>query len=905
MHKLNSYTRIHLIKTLSCLMMLGGMKISAQSYIVSQTGTYNIEIDNPTPFDAFGDEIAQIPIGFNFTFFGNTYSDCYVGGDGFVTFSNDAATYCCGQALPDANLPNNLIAVAWSNMDFVSTTYEIFGTAPYRRLVMTFDLANPCSETYYGQVKLFETTNVIEIHTQEWNQNQCQGWTATQGLENIDGTEAIPVAGRNYNDTWHVNNGDQDFVSFTPTIIQGLNYTLSQTGTYNIEIDNPTYFDAYGDNVTQIPIGFNFNFFGVPYTDCFVGGDGLVTFTDDPGSGWCCGQNIPDVNAPNNLIAAAWTNMDFTSTSYEIFGTAPYRRLVITLDRSNPCDSSYYGQVKLFETTNVIEIHTLHWWGGDCTGYLATQGLENADGTEAIIVPGRNNNSTWNIHDGDNDFVSFTPPAAPVNVVYQVSQPNNYNLEFGSPQDDTLFDDELRSVPLGFDFDFFGNTYSTCYLAQNGFLSFGDSGGGCCEGQNIPNPAGPNNLIAPGWINATNDDCCSQGQGYVIFSHETIGTAPDRRFVAYFLIPETSGQYYRGEVKLYEGSNVIEIHTDHWAQYNLPDFNATQGIENAAGTQAYYLAGRNANKDWSVVSGSNDVVRFTPTIVLTSADAGISSIKTESFCVGPQMMQASVKNFSAAQLDSVDVNWEWEGVPQTPIHLVATIPTGEDTLINLGLQTLTTGNDYLLKAWTSNPNGNTDTNASNDTLTASIHSGMVGTYTIGGSNPNYSTFAAAVTDLVNIGLCDTVIMNVRPGTYIEHIVIPEIKGITGKQVIFRAENGDSSSVILQYNATVSNANYVIRFDSAHDVVFDKMTIKALGTVYARVIEFKQFNHDNLISHCALYGRNAVVSTNLTACIYSDTYGQRNAFAHNTINNGSFGFYHMYDGAGGGTNLPPE
>ncbi len=905
MHKLNCYTRIHLIKILSCLIMLGSMKISAQSYTVSQTGTYNIEIVDPTYFDAYGDEITQIPIGFNFTFFGNTYSDCYVGGDGFVTFSSDAATYCCGQELPDPNLPNNLIAAAWSNMDFVSTHYEVFGTAPYRRLVITFDLGNPCDETYYGQVKLFETTNVIEIHTQEWNQNQCQGWTATQGLENIDGTEAIPVAGRNYNDTWHVNNGDEDFVSFTPTGSQGQTYILSQTGTYNIEIDNPTYFDTYGDDVMQIPIGFNFNFFDVPYTDCFVGGDGFVTFTNDAGSGWCCGQYIPDVNAPNNLIAAAWTNMDYTSTSYEIFGTAPYRRLVITLDQSNPCDSSYYGQIKLFETTNVIEIHTLHWWGGDCMGYLATQGLENADGTEAIIVPGRNNNSTWNIHDADNDFVSFTPSAAPGNVVYEVSQPNNYNLEFESPQDDTLFDNELRSVPLGFNFDFFGITYSSCYLAQNGFLSFGDSGSGCCEGQSIPDLAGPNNLIAAGWINATNDYCCSQGQGYVIFSHETIGTAPDRRFVAYFLIPEPSSEYYTGEIKLYEGSNIIEIHTYQWAAYHPTDYNATQGIENAAGTQAYYLAGRNANKDWSVVPGSNDVVRFTPMIVLLSKDAGISSIRTESFCTGPQMMQASVRNFSDVQLDSVDVDWEWEGVPQTPVHLIATIPAGQDTLINLGLQTLTTGNDYFLKAWTSNPNGNTDTNATNDTLTASIHSGMVGTYTIGGSSPDYATFADALIDLVNIGICDTVTMNVRPGTYAEQLIVPHIPGAAEKQVIFRAENGDSSSVILQFNATAANANYVIRFDSAHDVTFEHMTLNALGTSFARIIELKNYSHRNTIQHCALNGRNASVSTTAFACIYSDSYDHHNTFYKNTLKNGSFGFYHLYDPFTGSGSQYPE
>ncbi len=509
-----------------------------QSYTLSQTGTYNLEFDSPIDFDLEQDAVTEIPIGFNFTFFGNSYSSCFVGGDGFITFGSDPGYgYCCGQELPDPDPVNNLIAVAWSNMDYTSGTYEVFGTAPFRRLVITFDLANPCDEAYYGQVKLFETTNVIEIHTEEWDQNQCQGWTATQGLENIDGTVAITVPGRNYDDTWHVNYGDDDFVSFTPVASTGVAYAVTHDGTYNIEINDPTYVYFNEDDSYQIPIGFNFDFFGQTYTDCWVGSDGFVAFGDYPGGG-CCGQDIPDSDPLNNLIAVAWTNMDSHSIHYELFGDAPYRRLVITFDLRDVCDLTYYGQVKLYETTNQIELHTQEWSEGDTPCNNTTQGLENQDGTEAYYWAGRNFNTDWTVSQDDEDVVTFTPFTMPANFVYVVDRPNDYNLEFESPIDVTVTTDSAVNVPIGFDFDFFGTTYSNCYLYFRGFLSFSPTTDGCCEGGSIPDPAGPNNIIAPGWIAATNDECCYNGYGYNNFSYETIGTAPDRRFVAYFLLPE-------------------------------------------------------------------------------------------------------------------------------------------------------------------------------------------------------------------------------------------------------------------------------------------------------------------------------------------------------------------------------
>ncbi len=75
---------------------------------------------------------------------------------------------------------------------------------------------------------------------------------------------------------------------------------------------------------------------------------------------------------------------------------------------------------------------------------------------------------------------------------------------------------------------------------------------------------------------------------------------------------------------------------------------------------------------------------------------------------------------------------------------------------------------------------------------------LSGPYTIGGAGPSYSTIQAAVTDLQAVGVSGAVVFNIRAGTYNEKILLGG--NITGSSAIntitFKAENGDSSSVII-------------------------------------------------------------------------------------------------------------
>ncbi|AXG68305.1 HYR domain protein [Kordia sp. SMS9] len=211
------------------IMMNGSVSITAEDFIdsdplasdytVDQTGTFNREdiSTTGTVVSLFDDEVSSaLPIGFEFAFYGNLYNNFHISSNGFITFTaiNDNGFYE-GQFLPDVNDPNNLIAFDWDDYDPESggtIRYETIGTAPNRILIMDFDDVAHIDDDTQGtttQVKLFETSNRIEIHATSISD---LGYDKTQGLENIDGTAAIIVPGRNASQWFAAN----DVVAFIP-----------------------------------------------------------------------------------------------------------------------------------------------------------------------------------------------------------------------------------------------------------------------------------------------------------------------------------------------------------------------------------------------------------------------------------------------------------------------------------------------------------------------------------------------------------------------------------------------------------------------------------------------------------------------------------------------------------------
>ena len=146
-------------------------------------------------------------------------------------------------------------------------------------------------------------------------------------------------------------------------------------------------------------------------------------------------------------------------------------------------------------------------------------------------------------------------------------------------------DDNYSSVfNIGFNFTFFGNTYTQFYATTNGLIYFG--GGGYYEYSNtsIPNSSTPNNAIYAFW-----DDLYSYDDSQLVL-YRTIGDVGSRELIVQW----TNYGYFNSDLPmgtfqaiLYEGSNNIRLQyrqlltaTRSYGQ------SATIGVENSSGTAA-------------------------------------------------------------------------------------------------------------------------------------------------------------------------------------------------------------------------------------------------------------------------------------------------------------------------------
>jgi gliding motility-associated-like protein len=163
------------------------------------------------------------------------------------------------------------------------------------------------------------------------------------------------------------------------------------------------------------------------------------------------------------------------------------------------------------------------------------------------------------------------------------------------------------ALPVGFDFNFYCNSFDTFYIHTNGFISFDpiSATAGLLTGATLPSAFDPNNIIALGW----GDLDLSTGNGSV--NYYITGTTPNRQLVVNFNQVQVffGGDSITTQAILNESDNSIEIHI---ASNTLPF--STIGIENGAGTLAHYHASLNATQGQATGPTTNIAYRFSPKV---------------------------------------------------------------------------------------------------------------------------------------------------------------------------------------------------------------------------------------------------------------------------------------------------
>jgi len=154
-------------------------------------------------------------------------------------------------------------------------------------------------------------------------------------------------------------------------------------------------------------------------------------------------------------------------------------------------------------------------------GYNHTSGIENHNGTGGVLYRegfwgefesgisfGENASGDWNYQ----------------NITYEWLEIRESGVPLGL--DDDEFSDEIA---LPFNVSVLGEAKNEVKVSSNGFLTFEfrEDDDGCCNGEFIPDPSTPNDIVAGFWVDL---DPGNSGEIY----YQTLGTAPNRKFVVEF-----------------------------------------------------------------------------------------------------------------------------------------------------------------------------------------------------------------------------------------------------------------------------------------------------------------------------------------------------------------------------------
>jgi hypothetical protein len=225
-----------------------------------------------------------------------------------------------------------------------------------------------------------------------------------------------------------------------------------------------------------------------------------------------------------------------------------------------------------------------------------------------------------------------------------------------------------NNIPVGFEFWYYGNLVTTVHATTNGLLSVGSTF--------VPTGAAANNnlagaisgiarpILAPLWDNLDMDSLSGAE-----FSYATIGTAPNRVFVAQWKNAEwnwfANDATISFQVKLYEGSGIVEyVYNQESGTLFSPS--ASIGITGAINT--VYLSLNNSSNSPTVSSttsynslnakpASGQTYTFTPPVPGNPSGLTITNINPTNLTVNWTSVPGALKYVVYRSMDNVNFTY--------------------------------------------------------------------------------------------------------------------------------------------------------------------------------------------------------------------------------------------------------
>lgn len=482
------------------------------------------------------------PIGFDFPFYDSVFDEFNICTNGFISFTSSSAPYS-NQPLPNSGAPENMIAPFWDDQVFSGNQAYMYNDGT--KLVIQWD-----NVAHYGtggpytyEVILYPTGKILFQYLSMADPKN----SATIGIQNETKDDGLQVA---FNSTYIHDNlalqlmavpqwldvsptsgrilagGDMMLdVMFDASGLMGGDYdanivvesndpdegtvlvpaTLHVTGAPDITV-NPTALD-FGEiylgypstmqvavtndgtddlTVTAVYTGsseFTVSPAGLPWT-ITAGGGMVVDVTFDPAVDGSYTDVLTvesdDADEPSVTVDLSGSAVvppdvfvDPTSVHSDLY-TGESEDHDLLLSNSGGVDYNWTATVNLIAAADVVVHESLEL------------GKDDEDPRIGFLGSGGPDAYGYRWTDSDE-------PGGPVFNWVDISG-------VGTTVPYLDGDDEVKGpVPIGFDFEFYGNTYSELWVSTNGWASFTSTTSSDYSNDPLPAAYGPRNLLAPWW----------------------------------------------------------------------------------------------------------------------------------------------------------------------------------------------------------------------------------------------------------------------------------------------------------------------------------------------------------------------------------------------------------------------
>ncbi|MBO7625288.1 MAG: hypothetical protein J6S82_08310, partial [Bacteroidales bacterium] len=256
-------------------------------------------------------------------------------------------------------------------------------------------------------------------------------------------------------------------------------------------------------------------------------------------------------------------------------------------------------------------------------------------------------------------------------------------------------------------------------------------------------------------------------------------------------------------------------------------------------------------------------------------------------------------NLGDDDLKSAVIQWSVDNVSQTPKSWSGLLPSGSSDTVILGSVIPVTGRNIQITAWVTQPNQDKDLNPNNDTIRLNefiCGNPLKGSYTVGGTKPDFASFEEAYTLMSHCGIGGPVTLRFRTGQYPAIAIADSVPG------------SDSSSTI----CVTADANATVRFDDGSNGITLKNTAHWIfdGVAFGNTskaecgVALEGMLHNVLFHNCTIQAANTAMKTEAAVRYNNPTnsaqYLKDVRLVRNSIEGGACNIF-MQNMAGSSTN----